>query len=71
MLQTVDREIKQQTGLKQGLIGEIETKEREIQAKKREVEIVAAACAEREKLRGRKIESFKTKVKKPWISGCA
>jgi predicted nucleic acid-binding Zn-ribbon protein len=50
-LQSVDREIKQQRGLKQGLLGELQTKEKEIQAKKREIELHTAAYLEKEKLR--------------------
>src|SRR6185503_21113918 len=64
MLQTVDREIKQQTGFKQGLIGELESKERAIQVKKREVEITTAAYAEREKLRAEKDRMFQDEGKK-------
>jgi len=50
-LQTVDREIKEQTGLKQGLLSELQAKEKEIQTKKREIDLLTAACAEKEKLR--------------------
>ena len=50
-LQTVDREIKEQTGLKQGLLTELQAKEKEIQTKKREISLLTAACAEKEKLR--------------------
>ena len=50
-LQTVDREIKEQTGLKQGLLSELQAKEKEILAKKREIDLLTAACAEKEKLR--------------------
>ena len=57
-LQTVDREIKEQTGLKQGLLSEFQTKEREFQAKKREVEVLAAAYAGKEKLRAEKDRVF-------------
>ncbi|HMF51912.1 MAG TPA: C4-type zinc ribbon domain-containing protein [Candidatus Saccharimonadales bacterium] len=64
MLQTVDREIKQQTGFKQGLISELESKERAIQVKKREVEITTAAYAEREKLRAEKDRMFQDEGKK-------
>lgn len=64
LLQTVDREIKQQTGLKQGLLGELEAKERDIQAKKREMETISAACAEREKLRAEKDRVFQEEGKK-------
>ena len=50
-LQTIDREIKEQNGLKQGLLSELQAKEREIQAKQKEVEVLTAALAEKEKLR--------------------
>jgi predicted nucleic acid-binding Zn-ribbon protein len=64
MLQTVDREIKQQTGLKQGLIDGLEAKEHEIQARRHEVEILAAACSDREKLRAEKDRVFQDEGKK-------
>lgn len=63
-LQTVDREIKEQTGLKQGLLGELQAKERDIQAKKREVDALAATCAEREKLRVDKDRVFQDEGRK-------
>lgn len=63
-LQTVDREIKQQTGLKQGLIGDLDAKEREIQAKRREVEALTVACSEREKSRADKDRLFQDEGKK-------
>ena len=63
-LQTVDREIKDQTGLKQGLLSELQAKEREIQAKKREVDVLNAACAEKEKLRVEKDRVFQDEGKK-------
>jgi predicted nucleic acid-binding Zn-ribbon protein len=50
-LQTVDREIKEHAGRKQDLLSEIEGKERQIQAKKREIETLTAAYADKEKLR--------------------
>jgi len=50
-LQTVDREIKEHTGRKQGLLSELQAKEQDIQAKKREIATLAAANAEKEKLR--------------------
>jgi predicted nucleic acid-binding Zn-ribbon protein len=64
LLQTVDREIKEQTGLKQGLLGELQAKERDIQAKKREIDVLNAACAEREKLRAEKDRVFQDEGKK-------
>ena len=50
-LQTVDREIKEQTDIKQGLLGDLQTKEKELQAKRREIEVLTAAFSEKEKLR--------------------
>ena len=63
-LQTVDREIKEQTGLKQGLLSELQTREREIQAKQKEVDALTAACAEKEKLRAEKDRVFQDEGKK-------
>jgi len=63
-LQTVDREIKEQTGLKQGLLSELQAKEREIQAKQKEVDELNAACAEKEKLRAEKDRVFQDEGKK-------
>ena len=64
MLQTVDREIKQQTSLKQGLISELEGKERELHLKKREMETAVAAFAERDKLRAEKDRIYQDEGKK-------
>ena len=63
-LQTVDREIKEQTGLKQGLLSEFQAKEREIQAKQKEVDALNAACAEKEKLRAEKDRVFQDEGRK-------
>ena len=63
-LQTVDREVKEQTGLKQGLLSELQTREREIQAKQKEVDALTAACAEKEKLRADKDRVFQDEGKK-------
>jgi len=63
-LQTVDREVKEQTGLKQGLLSELQTREREIQAKQKEVDALTAACAEKEKLRSDKDRVFQDEGKK-------
>lgn len=63
-LQTVDREIKEQTGLKQGLLSELQTKEKEILAKKREMEVLTAAYAEKEKLRAEKDRVFQDEGRK-------
>ena len=63
-LQLVDREIREQTGLKQGLLGELLTKETEIEAKKREVEALTALFVEKEKLRREKDRIFQDEGKK-------
>jgi uncharacterized protein len=63
-LQNVDREIKQQRGLKQGLLGELQTTEKEIQAKKREIELLTAAYSEKEKLRQEKDRVLQDEGKK-------
>ena len=56
-------EIKEQTGLKQGLLSELHAKEHEIQPNE-EVDALVAAAAEKEKLRLRKTGCFRTKVAK-------
>lgn len=63
-LQTVDREIREQAGLKQGLLSELQAKEREIQAKQKEVDALNAACAEKEKLRAEKDRVFQDEGRK-------
>ena len=63
-LQTVDREIKEHTGRKQGLLSELQTKEQEIQVKKREIATLTAAAAEREKLRLEKDGVFQDEGRK-------
>ena len=63
-LQLVDREIREQTGLKQGLLGEFRTRETEIEAKKREVDALTALLAEKEKLRQEKDRIFQDEGKK-------
>jgi len=63
-LQTVDREIKEQTGIKRVLLGELETKEKEIQAKKREIDALTAVYAEKEKLRSAKDRVLQDEGKK-------
>lgn len=50
-LQMVDREIKEQKGLKQGLLGELQIREKQIEVKKQEIGSLTAALAEKEKLR--------------------
>ena len=63
-LQMVDREIREQTGLKQGLLGELRTKETEMEAKKREVETWTALLLEKEKQRQEKDRVFQDEGKK-------
>ena len=63
-LQTVDREIKEQTGVKQGLLSELQAKGRDVQAKQKEVDALVAACAEKEKLRVEKDRVFQDEGKK-------
>jgi predicted nucleic acid-binding Zn-ribbon protein len=63
-LQTVDREIREQTGRKKDFLGELETKEKEIRAKKREIDVLAAGLSEKEKLRLEKDRVFQDEGKK-------
>ena len=63
-LQTVDREIKEQNGRKRDLLGELETQEKEIRAKKREIDMLSASFAEKEKLRAEKDRFFQDEGKK-------
>ena len=63
-LQTVDRKIKEQTGLKQGLLRELHAKELDIQAKRKEVDALVAAVAEKEKLRAEKDRVFQDEGRK-------
>jgi hypothetical protein len=63
-LQTVDRQIKEQTGIKQGLLGELEVKGKDIQVKKREIAVLTAAAVEKEKLRAAKDRVFQDEGKK-------
>jgi uncharacterized protein len=63
-LQTVDREIKEQTDIKQGLLGDLQSKEKEIQAKSREIDSLTAALSEMEKLRAAKDRVFQDEGKK-------
>jgi predicted nucleic acid-binding Zn-ribbon protein len=63
-LQTVDREIKEQSGLKQGLLGEPTTKEKDIQAKQREIDQLTAGLAEKEKVRQEKDQFLQAEGKK-------
>ena len=63
-LQNVDREIKEKNGTKQELLGELQIKEKEIQAKKQEIALVAAAYAEKEKERQQKDRVLQEEGKK-------
>jgi predicted nucleic acid-binding Zn-ribbon protein len=63
-LQNVDREIKEKKGIKQGLLGELQTKEKEIQAKKQEIAMLTAINAEKEKLRAEKDRVLQDEGKK-------
>jgi uncharacterized protein len=63
-LQTVDREIKQQRGLKQGLLGEVQAREKEIESKKRAIELLTATCLEKDKLRQEKDRVLQDEGKK-------
>lgn len=63
-LQTVDREIKEQANIKKGLVGELEAKEKEIQAKKEEVDRLSMACAEKEKHRQQSDRVLQDEAKK-------
>lgn len=64
LLQTVDREISEQSGRKQQLLSELEVKEKEIGAKKREIEALVASFAEKEKTRAEKDRIFQDEGKK-------
>jgi uncharacterized protein len=63
-LQTVDREIKEQKGRKHDLLSELEAKEKEIRAKKREIDVLVANFSEKEKLRSEKDRFFQDEGKK-------
>jgi predicted nucleic acid-binding Zn-ribbon protein len=63
-LQTVDREIKEQSGLKQGLLGELTTKEKDIQAKQREIDQLTTNLAEKDKVRQEKDQFLQGESKK-------
>ena len=63
-LQTVDREIREQTGRKQDFLSELEGREKEIRAKKREIEVLTASFSEKEKSRLEKDRVFQDEGKK-------
>ena len=73
-LQTVDREIKEQTGRKQRLLDELRVTEKQIQSKKGEIDALNAIYVEREKARVEKDRIFQDegvsarviKVPQPW-----
>ena len=50
-LQTVDREIREQNEIKQGLMGDLQNEEKEILSKKQEIDALKATCAETDKIR--------------------
>ena len=64
LLQTVDREIREQKGRKQNLLGELDSKEKAIQLKKREIEALVASANEKEKLRAEKDRVWQDEGKK-------
>ena len=63
-LQTVDREIKEQKEIKQELLGDLQSKENEIDSKKREIGLLTAAHSEKEKLRQEKDRVLQNEGKK-------
>ena len=63
-LQTVDRELKEQADRKKDLLAELEAKEKEIRAKKKEIDVLAGSFSEKEKLRLEKDRFFQDEGKK-------
>jgi predicted nucleic acid-binding Zn-ribbon protein len=63
-LQTVDREIKEQTGRKQRLLDELRVTEKQIQSKKGEIDALNAIYVEKEKVRAEKDRIFQDEGKK-------
>ncbi len=63
-LQTVDREIREQNGIKQGLVGELQAEEKEILSKKGEIEALKTVYAEKEKIRQDKERILQEESKK-------
>jgi predicted nucleic acid-binding Zn-ribbon protein len=63
-LQTVDREIKEQNVIKQGLMGELQAIEKEILNKKHEIESLKAIYTERDKIRQEKERLLQEESKK-------
>ena len=60
----MDREIKEQNGRKQDLLAALQTKEKEIRAKKNEITLLIATFTEKEKLRAEKDRFFQDEGKK-------
>ena len=63
-LQTVDREIREQTGRKQKLLDELRVTEKQIQVKKTEIDALRVTYAEKEKFRSEKDRVFQDEGKK-------
>ncbi|MGB7946505.1 MAG: C4-type zinc ribbon domain-containing protein [Candidatus Binatia bacterium] len=63
-LQNVDREIKEKNSIKQGLLVDLQVKEKEIRAKQLEIALLAASYAEKEKLRQEKDRVLQDEGKK-------
>jgi uncharacterized protein len=63
-LQTVDREIRQQNSIKQGLVGELQSQEKEILSRRREIDGLRAVYAEKEKIRLEKERALQEEAKK-------
>ncbi len=63
-LQTVDREIREQNGIKQGLVGELQAEEKEMLSKKREIDSLRAVYAEKDKIRQDKERLLQEESKK-------
>lgn len=63
-LQSVDRQIKEQTGLKQQLLSDLKTKSKEIESKKQEIGSLVAAFTEKEKIRLEKDRTLQDEGKK-------
>ncbi|HZD41490.1 MAG TPA: C4-type zinc ribbon domain-containing protein [Terriglobales bacterium] len=63
-LQTVDREIKEQTGIKNELLAELEAKQKEIEAQKEEIDRLNMAWAEKERQREQSDRVFQDEAKK-------
>ena len=63
-LQTVDREIKEQTDIKRGLLGDLDSKEKLIQGKQREIDGLSTVLAEMERQRAAKDRVFQDEGKK-------